>query len=159
MTNTNTILLTESGDLEVYEGDKPEKRTADNFANWDEVTECEIENEHRLSYWLSTKKVVKMSERELERLVDHLDLWNKEIESPIDVSDFVTEKDGLYHFSPPVDKEEETQENDRMKVIKECQEELLKHLFPVTHLNGYPVEAVPKATILELDKLLKFKRR
>lgn len=43
----------------------------------------------------------------------------------------------------------------RELIIKECQEELLKHLFPMTHKNGYPSEAVPKATILELDKLMK----
>ena len=41
--------------------------------------------------------------------------------------------------------------------VKHCQEELLKHLFPMVHKNGYPSEAVPKGTILELDKLMKFK--
>ena len=39
--------------------------------------------------------------------------------------------------------------------VKECQEELLKHLFPMLHkMNSYPSDAVPKATILELDKLM-----
>ena len=38
--------------------------------------------------------------------------------------------------------------------VKSVQEELLKHLFLMRHTNGYPCEAVPKATILELDKLV-----
>ena len=40
------------------------------------------------------------------------------------------------------------------KIIELCKDELLKHLFPMKHSNGYPCEAVPKATILELPALM-----
>jgi hypothetical protein len=46
---------------------------------------------------------------------------------------------------------------ERERTIIECTNELLKHLFPMIHANGYPSEAVPKATILELPALLRVK--
>ena len=41
----------------------------------------------------------------------------------------------------------------REEIIEQCKEELLKHCFVMRHTNGYPAEAVPKATILELPAL------
>ena len=115
MDNTNTILLTESGDLEVYDGKKPDRQ------------------ERYLAYigWLSTKKVVKMAEGERDKLVSHISKGSIisafKLTYPIDVSDIVTlkpthktptdhflghlgEMELQCYFTPqPVDKEEETQ--------------------------------------------------
>lgn len=41
------------------------------------------------------------------------------------------------------------------KIVELCRDELLKHLHPMMHLNEYPSEAVPKATILSLPALMK----
>lgn len=101
--NTNTILLTESGDLEVYEGNRPNRK------------------ERYLAYiaWLSTKKVVKIKYSEFVKLTNYLHNEKTGFTYPIDVSDIVTlkEEQGKYfpvlwgYFTPPpVDKEEETQE-------------------------------------------------
>jgi len=38
--------------------------------------------------------------------------------------------------------------------IRKCKAELLKQTFVMKHENDYPSEAVPKATILMLDKLV-----
>ena len=46
---------------------------------------------------------------------------------------------------------------EREQTILECRDELLKQLHPMIHINGYPSEAVPKATILELPALLRVK--
>jgi len=44
----------------------------------------------------------------------------------------------------------------RNEIVESCKDELLKHLFMVKYVqNGYPIEAVPKATILELPALMK----
>ena len=43
----------------------------------------------------------------------------------------------------------------RESVVNECRDELLKHLFKVFHTNGYPIEAVPKATVLSLPQLMR----
>ena len=43
----------------------------------------------------------------------------------------------------------------RESVVNECRDELLKQLFKVFHTNGYPIEAVPKATILSLPQLMR----
>lgn len=40
------------------------------------------------------------------------------------------------------------------QAVKDVQEELMKHMHPMLHLNDYPSDAVPKATILSLDKLM-----
>ena len=105
----NTILLTESGDLEVYEGKKPE------------ITDNESLSQLRcLNNWLSQhKKVAKIAEGELGKLIFQLGDTGSSFTYPIDVSDIVTEKDGLYYFSPPVDKEEETQEENQTTIASE----------------------------------------
>ena len=41
------------------------------------------------------------------------------------------------------------------ETIGKVKEELLKQTFLMSHNNSYPSEAVPKATILELEALLK----
>ena len=46
-------------------------------------------------------------------------------------------------------------ESVREETIKEVQTELLKHLYLMKHKNGYPSMAVPKATVLMIDKLMK----
>lgn len=38
---------------------------------------------------------------------------------------------------------------------EKCKEVLLENLWEVKYLNGYPIEAVPKAVILMLNKLIK----
>lgn len=47
----------------------------------------------------------------------------------------------------------------REQTIKECQEVLLKQMFIMTHENGYPSQAVPHATILELPALMKLTKQ
>lgn len=42
----------------------------------------------------------------------------------------------------------------RATTVYECRAALLKQLFPVKHTNGYPCEAVPKATLLSLPQLM-----
>lgn len=42
----------------------------------------------------------------------------------------------------------------RATTVYECRKELLKQLFNMLHTNGYPSEAVPKATILSLPQLM-----
>ncbi len=49
------------------------------------------------------------------------------------------------------------EEGIRSQAITDCKNELLKHLFLMTHENNYPSEAVPKATILELESLMRSK--
>ena len=44
---------------------------------------------------------------------------------------------------------------ERQKTVIECKEQLLKQLFNMRHTNGYPSDAVPKATILSLPELMK----
>lgn len=39
--------------------------------------------------------------------------------------------------------------------VEDCKTELLKQMFLMVHRNGYPSEAVPKATILSLHQLVK----
>lgn len=39
--------------------------------------------------------------------------------------------------------------------VESVKKELLKQVFPMIHRNGYPSEAVPKATILSLDVLMR----
>lgn len=123
----NTILLTKSGDLEVYEGKRPRGDSAeldDGFA-------------YRIERWLSTKKIVKMAKEELYKMIDYLNIWNKNVSYPIDVSDIVTlkpthktptdhflghlgEMELQCYFTPqPVDKEEETQEKSVRELAKE----------------------------------------
>ncbi len=41
------------------------------------------------------------------------------------------------------------------KILEKVRDELLKQLHPMVHTNGYPSEAVPKGTILEIPALLK----
>lgn len=50
---------------------------------------------------------------------------------------------------------EEMLSKKRDDVVKEVQNELLKQLHFMVHTNGYPSEAVPKATILSLPALMK----
>lgn len=45
-------------------------------------------------------------------------------------------------------------EQEMKGVVEQCKRALLKQLHYVIYLNGYPTEAVPKATILSLDKLV-----
>lgn len=47
----------------------------------------------------------------------------------------------------------------RESIVNECRDELLKHLFKVFHTNGYPIEAVPKATVLSLPQLMRCSSR
>lgn len=47
----------------------------------------------------------------------------------------------------------------REDVVNECRDELLKQLFKVFHTNGYPIEAVPKATVLSLPQLMRCSSR
>ena len=53
----------------------------------------------------------------------------------------------------------EYHESRRMQVINECKDELLKHMFLMKHINGYPSKAVPQATILELPALMNLATR
>jgi len=93
MTNTTqTILLTESGDLDVYDYRKPEKSDGllDNF-------------NAVYNHWLSTKRTVKMAEGHRKLLLAQLyDTGIGEISYPIDVSDIVEIRDGLGYFKEPV---------------------------------------------------------
>lgn len=41
------------------------------------------------------------------------------------------------------------------KIISTIQTALLKHLFPMTHVNNYPSMAVPKAVIVDMKPLVK----
>ena len=41
------------------------------------------------------------------------------------------------------------------KILEKVRDELLKQLHPMIHTKGYPSEAVPKGTILEIPQLLK----
>ena len=58
MDNTNTILLTESGDLEVYEGKRPVVHDYINQdgSHWKFAEECD---QALYEKWLSTKKIVR----------------------------------------------------------------------------------------------------
>lgn len=79
MTNTTqTILLLESGDLEVYDYKRPEKSDGllDNF-------------NAVYSQWLSTKRTVKMGQGESTKLYVYLFNMDISSHSPIDVSDIV----------------------------------------------------------------------
>lgn len=42
----------------------------------------------------------------------------------------------------------------KAKTIKDVKDELLKQLLPVIYENGYPIDAVPKTTILSLESLM-----
>ncbi len=46
---------------------------------------------------------------------------------------------------------------DREQIVNEIRDALLKQTFLMSHENGYPSEAVPKATILSLPALMKVK--
>ncbi len=48
-------------------------------------------------------------------------------------------------------------EREFISVLEYIREQLRNHMFPVTHRNGYPVEAVPKATTESLPQMIKFK--
>lgn len=105
---TKTILLTESGDLEVYEGKRPEEQSTwikvDDHTN---VMETRRNYESRLKSWLSTKQTVKMAEGESDKLFSYLTLYRRIRLSryknyPIDVSDIVYEHEGLGYFKEPV---------------------------------------------------------
>ena len=66
MTNTTkTILLTESGDLEVYEGKRPEEQEVDKQTLYPR-------NYHDIKQWLSTKRTVKMAEGEIKKLSEYV---------------------------------------------------------------------------------------
>ena len=41
------------------------------------------------------------------------------------------------------------------KVVELCRDELLKQMHPMMHVNEYPCQAVPQATILALPALMK----
>lgn len=43
----------------------------------------------------------------------------------------------------------------KAKTISDVKEQLLKQLMPVIYENGYPIDAVPKTTILSLESLMK----
>jgi len=145
MTNTNTILLAESGDLEVYEGKEPAKTIPVQYIeccfNPTKYGSCcgngipTWKEDHNPEYyqWQSTKKLVKMAEEELYKMIDYLNIWNKNVSYPIDVSDIVTEKDGLYYFYPPVNKEDETQEKPQhilwVEVLKMIENNKAAHLM------------------------------
>lgn len=155
MTNTNTILLTESGDLEVYKGKRPVVHDYINQdgSHWKFAEECD---QALYEKWLSTKKIVKMAEGErpkLSRYIFVTGMWNDKRSFPIDVSDIVTLKvickncgelglcgDGCYkaetlgYFTPPpVDKEEETQEEPQhilwVEVLKMIENNKAAHLM------------------------------
>jgi DnaJ-class molecular chaperone len=51
-----------------------------------------------------------------------------------------------------------SQQVSREKVVEECKNELLKHLFAMTHSNSYHCYAVPQATILELPALMRLSK-
>lgn len=83
--NPNTILLLESGDLEVYQGKDPRRYYHSGYQN---------EGPEVLHEWLSTKRIVKMAQGEKRKLAEHLDNTGKfpidfPVMSPIDVSDIV----------------------------------------------------------------------
>jgi isopentenyl phosphate kinase len=42
----------------------------------------------------------------------------------------------------------------KAKTISDVKEQLLKQLMPVIYENGYPIDAVPKTTILSLEQLM-----
>ena len=114
MTNTNTILLLESGDLEVYEGRKPSdgsmfyKRHSEGL-NW---------GDYLLNKWLSTKRTVKMAQGEYKKLMTYfVKTMTVTDYYPIDVSDIVEIRDGLGYFKEPV-REGESQEDIIMAVIE-----------------------------------------
>jgi len=95
MTNTTqTIYLTESGDLEVYEGKRPEE-----FVNSLNMTILNPE----LHHWLSTKRTVKMAQGELYKTTIYLlKPTGSNYVYPADVSDIVEIRDGLGYFKEPV---------------------------------------------------------
>jgi len=106
MTNTKTILLTESGDLEVYEGKSPERQSVDN-RDWDAAELYEANYESRLKSWLSTKQTVKIKYSEFIKLTNYLHNQNHvPFYYPVDVSDIVYEHEGLGYFKEPVVEEE-----------------------------------------------------
>ena len=51
--------------------------------------------------------------------------------------------------------DEPTDIDDRKYSVKEIKEALLKQMFLMSHNNGYPSMAVPKATILSLGQLMR----
>ena len=51
--------------------------------------------------------------------------------------------------------DEPTDIDDRKYSVKEIKEALLKQMFLMSHDNGYPSMAVPKATILSLGQLMR----
>ncbi len=146
--NTNTILLAESGDLEVYEGKEPKMPKA--YPKKDRLS---VHANYIIctNHWLSTKKIVKMAEEELYKMIDYLNIWNKNVSYPIDVSDIVTlkpthktptdhflghlgEMELQCYFTPqPVDKEEETQEEPQhilwVEVLKMIENNKAAHLM------------------------------
>ncbi len=45
-------------------------------------------------------------------------------------------------------------QSSRESIVYECRRELLKQMFLMSYSNGYPSEAVPKATVLSLPQLM-----
>jgi len=170
--NTNTILLAESGDLEVYEGKEPAKTIPVQYIeccfNPTKYGSCcgngipTWKEDHNPEYyqWQSTKKVVKMAEGERDKLVSHISKGSIisafKLTYPIDVSDFVTlkptHKTPTDHFlghlgemelqgyftPPPVDKEEETQEDlIRWAEIKSVEEGLDGSVYQPHFEDGF----------------------
>lgn len=43
-------------------------------------------------------------------------------------------------------------------IVIKCKDELLKHMIPMTHNNGYPSMAIPQATIISLPNLIKLSK-
>lgn len=80
------------------------------------------------------------------------ELWTK-----YRVSSFKESKMGIitYNEFKAALKDIVAQEEDRADTIEKCKQALLKQLHPMVYkINGYPIEAVPKADILALGALV-----
>jgi len=104
MDNTQTILLLESGDLEVYEGKRPEELMPSNSLDYDDYMNTGHDNYMNTQEWLSTKQTVKLAEGEVHKLMDYLLLTKNilQVTAPVDVSEIVEIRDGLGYFKEPV---------------------------------------------------------
>ncbi len=103
-----------------------------------------------------------MNKQELIRKIEiHIETTEESIENfnlPQYVIDLLDKDNALLKQATDLLRElegEPTDIDDRKYSVKEIKEALLKQMFLMSHDNGYPSMAVPKATILSLGQLMR----
>lgn len=174
MTNkTNTILLTESGDLEVYDGKRPVWQSI-NTRDWDTADLAEKRHNKSVNKWLSTKRIVKMAEGECDKLRKYVFVskrWDDKRSFPIDVSDiveiktltFMHEQVALGFFKPPVDKEGEViWESELRQLFKnrsDCYADTGTFENDGSYREGDVIQAMTEDRFIEVLNALTIKRK